>query len=251
MPANTTHTIVRDRQPETIGLDDALLWRYHDLPKFLHLIQTGTLYFARLTDFEDPYEGYRPIMNYLGRRRNKEQQHTDTRRLNVVVNCWCWNESENAALWTIYGRASSGIAVLTSYRKLVSLLPSSVFLGFVHYLDYFDPTEYMDRLEQNLDDFEGIEGHLLRPVLYKRQEFCHEDEVRAFSTDYLLDQESRDGVNKTPKGWTIRIDPAQLIDMIYIQPFASPSLMENVQLLVAKYGYKTPIVPSTIDRDPW
>jgi hypothetical protein len=107
MPANTIHTIVSDRQPETIGLDDAILWRYLDLPKFLHLIQTGKLYFARLTDFEDLYEGYRPIFNYLGRQANPERQRTDTRRLNVVVNCWCWNEKENAAMWTTFGRASS------------------------------------------------------------------------------------------------------------------------------------------------
>ena len=251
MPANTKHAIVQDRQPETIGLDDALLWRYLDLPKFLHLIQTGKIHFARLKDFDDPYEGYPSIMKYLALQQGADRQKTISRRLNVVVNCWCWSELESPAMWALYGKNNNGIAVLTTYRKLVSVMPNSVFVGFVHYLDFFDPREYVDRLDEFVDNYETVESHHLRPVLYKRQEFSHEEEVRAFSTDFLLEQESDKRVAMAHNGWTLEIDPIQLIDSIYIQPKASPLLVENVELVVAKYGYRIPIMLSDLDKKPW
>ena len=96
MPANTKHAIVQD-PPETIGLDDALLWRYLDLPKFLHLI--GKIHFARLKDFDDPYEGYPSIMKYLALQQGADRQ-------NVVVK----------SMWALYGKNNNGIAVLTTYR---------------------------------------------------------------------------------------------------------------------------------------
>ncbi len=212
MPANTKHAIVQDRQPETIGLDDALLWRYLDLPKFLHLIQTGKIHFARLKDFDDPYEGYPSIMKYLALQQGADRQKTISR---------------------------------------LSVMPNSVFVGFVHYLDFFDPREYVDRLDEFVDNYETVESHHLRPVLYKRQEFSHEEEVRAFSTDFLLEQESDKRVAMAHNGWTLEIDPIQLIDSIYIQPKASPLLVENVELVVAKYGYRIPIMLSDLDKKPW
>ena len=39
--------------------DSVKIWRFMDLPKFLSIIQTKTLYFARADQFEDPFEGAR------------------------------------------------------------------------------------------------------------------------------------------------------------------------------------------------
>ena len=42
---------------------DVPLWRYMDLSKFISLIQTSKLYFARAADLGDPFEGSLPRLN--------------------------------------------------------------------------------------------------------------------------------------------------------------------------------------------
>ena len=44
-------------QPED---NNAYVWRFIDLPKFLDLIRSGSLYFCRGDQFDDPYEGMPP-----------------------------------------------------------------------------------------------------------------------------------------------------------------------------------------------
>jgi len=55
MPA---YTDSRFPQPTT---DDAVLWRYMDLPRLVALLSTGELYLSQLAALEnDPWEGLRP-----------------------------------------------------------------------------------------------------------------------------------------------------------------------------------------------
>jgi hypothetical protein len=42
---------------------DIPLWRYMDLSKFISLLQTSKLYFARAADLGDPFEGSLPRLN--------------------------------------------------------------------------------------------------------------------------------------------------------------------------------------------
>ena len=41
------------------------LWRYFSLPKLLHLLQSGALYFARLDQLDDPFEGFPTNTEYV------------------------------------------------------------------------------------------------------------------------------------------------------------------------------------------
>ena len=54
MGADTTFYPIADRQPEA----DALVWRYMDILKFIDLVQTKCLFFPRITEFNDAFEGY-------------------------------------------------------------------------------------------------------------------------------------------------------------------------------------------------
>jgi hypothetical protein len=36
------------------------VWRYMDVPRFVSLVSTKSLYFACLSEFKDPFEGYLP-----------------------------------------------------------------------------------------------------------------------------------------------------------------------------------------------
>ena len=53
MSANTTFYPIANRQPDS----DAFVWRYMDILKFIDLLQTKCLYFPRLTELNDAFEG--------------------------------------------------------------------------------------------------------------------------------------------------------------------------------------------------
>ena len=81
--------------------DDATIWRYVNLEKFLALLQSRQLFFASLDGFDDPYEGYypkdvwqqsiNPVLEELERRNlSSLVPGDDTRRISrkqCYVNC--------------------------------------------------------------------------------------------------------------------------------------------------------------------
>src|SRR5579872_2150572 len=44
---------------EDVGLSDSVIWRYMDLPRFVSMLSTGGLWFAKAAYLhDDPYEGF-------------------------------------------------------------------------------------------------------------------------------------------------------------------------------------------------
>ena len=59
---------------------DLPLWKYLDFTKFVSLINSGALYFARANQLLDPYEGSYPLTDH---RQIRKQ---------VFLNCWHQNK---------------------------------------------------------------------------------------------------------------------------------------------------------------
>lgn len=94
----------------------------------------------------------------------------------TFINCWSLGEYESAALWRMYVPPEGGVAIRSTFRRLIKcLLPSeedkdpgmgnTVFMGRVHYIDY----------ERDLIP----EGNSFWPFVHKRRSFEFEQEVRA------------------------------------------------------------------------
>jgi len=105
----------------------AFLWRYVDLPKFLSMLSSGTVFFARADLLGDPFEGSWPRPNVEGREfRYKAILPPDADAVDVAkaksnftkkwrevtfVSCWHLSPYESVAMWQLYtARNAGGIA---------------------------------------------------------------------------------------------------------------------------------------------
>src|SRR5262249_52953837 len=87
----------------------------------------------------------------------------------VFLNCWHMNEYESAAMWKVYLRSNEGVAIQSTFGRLISCLGRerrfSIYIGRVAYIDYRT----------------GVipESSEYEPFLHKRKSFEYEREVRA------------------------------------------------------------------------
>ena len=132
--------------------DETTIWRYMDLAKFLSVLDKSALYFVRLdklVDF-DPFEGYYPKTNILfeqlsyqqlpeecksdngfkdeaffeayKKARKKARSFAKSNREVTFVNCWHAQAHESAAMWSQYLKSQDGIAIQSTYKKLIDSL---------------------------------------------------------------------------------------------------------------------------------
>ena len=244
--------------------DSVKIWRFMDLPKFLSIIQTKTLYFARADQFEDPFEGARGqtgdenvYTNALVEALKNEFESVGTKEpisnetlikyakdlisawrligfdkchmYNTFISCWHRNEVESDAMWRLYTKdLSQGIAIQTTCGRLRDSFVAAHCPGPV----IIAPVEYIDySLPLGLCD---------NPCWFKKESFRHENEIRAVvQFDYKKEEESQ-------KGWNIPSDPSVLIEKLYISPTAQSWFVKLVKDVVGKYGYEFNVVQSEL-----
>jgi len=154
----------------------ATLWRYMDLSKLIALLNKNCLFFARADTLGDPWEGAASRANVILRSELDAQTNLGYQRLgdlyrasrkHTYISCWHENSYESAAMWRLYLKSDEGIAIQTTFERLRDSIKTDkdVFIGRMR---YYDPET--DKLP---------EGNVLRPYVFKRISFSHEQEVRA------------------------------------------------------------------------
>ncbi|MGO9611950.1 MAG: hypothetical protein ACLPX5_02835 [Dissulfurispiraceae bacterium] len=142
--------------------DNQTIWRYMSFAKFAWLIANKALYFSRLDQHRDKWEGTLPT--------NRDFETVRYTRYNRFINCWHMNEGESDAMWKLYGGSfGETVAIKTSIGHLKQSLRQSsldVLIGRVIY-----------NVEQG-NTIENQNNPLYFPVLRKRKPFEHEQEVR-------------------------------------------------------------------------
>jgi hypothetical protein len=207
----TQHVVFTD--PDS---PSALLWRYMDFPKFVHLLRTSTLFFpsARMLQSTDPFEGSLPQRTFehykrlLGYDDAEMRRIQDSYRDTYCVSCWHWNEGESLAMWKLYSQIGNGIAVQTtieSFKHSFGDTKEAVFAGKVIYIDYDSEDFYED--EPNPYPF--VNGFV--PFIHKRAGYSHEREYRA-----ILDNPNRDASFALGQPVHVRID--SLIHKVVVAP---------------------------------
>ncbi len=90
-----THSLIN--RPE----DDVKIWRYLSIEKFLSLIVNSGLYFSRLDQFEDQWEGSWPkaLIDFPAFKSkevlNQIKMLISAYNKTLFVNCWCMSEYES------------------------------------------------------------------------------------------------------------------------------------------------------------
>lgn len=106
--------------------DSTVLWRYLDTASFFNLLHTEELYLCRGDLFEDKFEG--AFTSTL--KAAIEEAYSDNHLLggydafrkmireNVYINCWHANPHDNMAMWGLYGKSPTSVAITTTVGKL-------------------------------------------------------------------------------------------------------------------------------------
>ena len=110
---------------------DAVIWRFLDLPKLRDLIETSEIYFCRADLFADEREGL-PPEDYLATFGLHPFDVNDRRELinhigsvaqfreGFYVNCWYLFRGETCQMWKEHG--TEGVAITSQYKRLKSAL---------------------------------------------------------------------------------------------------------------------------------
>ena len=219
-------------QPEDASVK---VWRYLDLPRFIWLLSTGALAFARVDTLEDPFEGSVPPTVYeKWKHRHADFVATAQRglRKQAFVSCWHVNNTESEAMWRLYCGSHDGIALQTTYEKLDASLPKGILLGAVQYLDY----------ECDID----APHDPLALLMHKRQAFEHEHEIRALiwpasSPPGLVPPNLEEDTRVINVPW-----PAtDSLERIYVSPYAEEWYRDVVVSVIEKFS------PELVDRLAW
>ena len=225
------------------------IWRYMDFSKYVDLLTTSELHFARADKFEDPYdcsamqffgEPYKQLSSANPQGKERTRQVNTFGRLFVYLNCWHMNDVQSAALWKLYSENKyETIAIQTTFEKLDSEIK----------LKYSRDGIRISKVKYDLENAgEPIgnppEGRLFSilgwaNIIYKRPSFAHEKELRAFifqgydkrkENDTLRNEAHLEKLMKERDEFIrIPIDPAKLIEKVYVSPLAKDLFVELVK----------------------
>jgi hypothetical protein len=243
--------------------DDARLWRYMSIDKFVSLVVSGTAYFRRLDLLQDQYEGALSTIGHAAHVAAIAHAVRDDGlapgggdpysqaylaagsideliRASIYTNCWTRNPHESWAMWNFFGQNGVAIGstigrVRDAFQRGAPLDKSGpVFIGEVQYIDH------------EADDMDWT-----LPFLYKNYMFDWEREVRVgafhFPREYSIKGFNQD--HKT--GLFLPIDPETLIAQVVVAPRSSEEFRAQVQIVMEEQGLAgKPANFSAADRTP-
>jgi hypothetical protein len=206
------------------------LWRYMDFHKFVSLLHFQKLHFTRADRFEDVFEGKMGRLFLQDWAADQRQSYERLREYHrqaapaTFVSCWTNLEKESYAMWQIYAR-ENGVAVQTRVARLEKALSNPrVKIRQVQYLDLSGRDRGWDAgLKHARGGILWKNYHICKPKAYE-----YEREVRA-----LLVADCRDPY------LDLQVQVAELVEDIYISPFASRWFVDLVKdLVLSRYGLK-------------
>ena len=160
------------------------IWRYMDFTKFVAMLESDSLWFARADCLRDPFEAAytKPMVEkYYAAKGETKEEEKDSKAFNALflnlakqrltsfyVNCWHINSCESAAMWELYLKSDEGLAIQSTISRLIESANKSretILIGKVRYIDY------------NNASFD--ETNIYNQILHKRKSYEHENELRA------------------------------------------------------------------------
>ena len=240
--------------------DGVSVWRYMDFTKYVALLATKTLFFARADKLGDPFEGSFTQPSLESRIAFVKQQQVTRphmepllgsvwrigarrKTMSVAVTCWHMNEIESTAMWSLYLRSNEGIAIRSTYSRLRDSFRTTddVHLGVVNYLDYAR------------DSFPTIDQ--LEPFVHKRKSFKHEQEVRAIVVvegvgPGVLNPLNSDWKPGIESGVSVPVALDTLIESIFLPPTATDWFRNLVGTVQRQFGFNFPVHQSALIGSP-
>lgn len=250
---------------------DLALWRYMDLKKYQSFLETSSLFFCRADKFIDPFEGSLPKIEadyriqgekiqaaMFNRKFNKSQAQRNISGLKKlhqrlkrgeVINCWHSNRTESDAMWQLYLKDNEGVAIQTTVEKLskaIETIPEKIGISKVRYLNYEEDRWY------HPIDYPEKSYNLYIPIVHKRIEFIHENEVRLIhDVQDAVDNEDYWDNQPNHIGKLIAIDIGELVEKIILPPTIDAKTTARIKRMTKMHGYNFKFEKSKLSKRPW
>jgi len=228
--------------------ENTKIWRYMNFTKFVSLLDTKSLFFSRSDKLGDPFEGsvskanvnLRPTV-YPGipeMTLNQSSEYAEKLRFHTYLNCWHMNEDESVAMWKIYAKNNTGIAIQSTYQRLVDVLKDDdeVYIGAVNYIDYVE-----DWLPEGFASWQYV---------HKQNSFKYENELRAVIQKIPHRSKGTDINIPGPLGINISIKIENLIEDIYISPTSPEWFHSLINSILEKYEWNKKAIFSKLSNTP-
>jgi hypothetical protein len=231
------------------------IWRYINLPKFLDMLQSQTLYFARADElrkadkFEGSFEtqptiiakemvrrGVAPVPHGMDLNQWEQLEAHMVRHNEEVgikqnfINCWHMSDFENFAMWKIYSD-SYGLCIRSTLDRLRNSITDSQrsYYGKDRRI-YIGKVNYIDRQSAVIPRDNGF-----WPYIHKNVEYRYEQELRCiwWNTENW-------GPDSHPEYYKIGVDLNQLIEKIYI---LAPQRLRGLESPSDNYAKITRLIP--------
>jgi hypothetical protein len=248
--------------------DDAQIWRYMDFTKFVGLLEDRALFFPRIAQLDDPFEGSfpatQPLLNRLmdllppgavppGAVVNMSpglERVGQTMREWSMVSCWHIAEYESAAMWRLYASTGAAIAIQSTVDRLrraigsaPALVPSigggtDFHIGAVEYIDY----------ESDKIPTDSFAAQFFR----KRRSFKHEHELRVLLVRYPIVEDNHMDHGRRPPdtGVAFPVDVSTLVSAVRVAPQAPAWYRDLVTKVAKRYGLSIRPTQSELDARP-
>jgi len=220
------------------------LWRYFSTDRFLDLLESGTLYFAAATQFQDPFEGsvavvspeYKVDPRYEPR-GGVEKAFSELKRL-TKISCWHRASYESDAMWKLYALKRKGVAICSTPKKISeSLAPYKIKQEYTEEHLYGGAIKYVDLASIRL------KTSMLERFYHKHMVFEWEKEFRLAIS---LRTAEEFGVTVPEKGIKVKIDPASLIARIILGPELSEHDKQEILWKTEEIGISGKVELSTL-----
>lgn len=224
--------------------DDGFIWRYYPLDKFLSLLTSGKLFFAKAGSFDDPYEGdYGAAAKQRIREQYGDGQYLrdfntfEFLREYTYVSCWHENEHESDAMWKLYGNTIAVKAKYASIKKLLIWSETEIkHSGRVNYIHYA-----AERVNVN-------SSYL--PYFFKRNSFAHEREVRFLIQEHRHDWDEYPVPAASCKA--SQLDLNTDVEEFIFSPTMESYVADAIEKVVRQSGVEIPMRQSTLlNRPVW
>lgn len=238
------------------------IWRYLDFPKFASMLDRNELFFAKASQFEDPFEGlYSSILRQSLLLLQLFGEHSDDsprirkfidsikeERDRTFINCWHMSEYESAAMWELYTKEGAGISIQSNFERLkvcFSQFKLPVYIGMVKYIDWNEDQTPLSNVYQL--------------YLSKRKSFEHEHEIRAIvggvlniknKVFYITEDDNiQKYENSNEDGIYVNVSLDTLIEKIYVSPKSPKWFLDLVKSVSKKYGLDKEVIRSDLYDD--
>lgn len=248
--------------------DNPTVWRYMNADHFESLLSTKSLFFTKPTAFLDPLSTNYMMWNMRDVDKSMFATTEDLKSYLEKVyefsalSSWHINEHESAGMWDLFLKSQDGIAIRTTYDRLLGSIKDLRYKVFARKVQYIDFAK--KQVSENIFD----------TLFYKRKSYSYENELRLLIIASRIDawksqqlfikeeiyasewQSRMDALKERSfafshlHGNLVRCDLAHLFTEIYVSPKSSPAFVQKIKALLCEHGlaYKD-VIQSDLARD--